>query len=128
LRNVVDKAKAQEGLIKEQDVREVTLDVIPDTGASTLVITEEVRKKLGLAVREEGVAHVASGAQHPCKRTEAVEVRWKDRSTECYALVLDGSEVNLLGAIPLEGMDLRVNPVDLRLEGVHGKEPVHMVL
>ncbi|GAB6391305.1 MAG: aspartyl protease family protein [Treponematales bacterium] len=128
LKNVGDAAKARDGFIREQDVREVTLDILPDTGASMLVITEEVREKLGLAIQEEGVAHVASGAQHPCRKTEAVEIRWKDRSTACPALVLDGSGVNLLGAIPLEGMDLRVNPVDLRLEGVHGDKPVHMAL
>ncbi|MDR1788241.1 MAG: retropepsin-like domain-containing protein [Treponema sp.] len=116
------------GLIKEQDVREVTLDILPDTGASTLVITEEVREKLGLAVQEESFARVASGARHPCKKTEPVEILWEDRSAVCSALVLDSADVNLLGAIPLEAMDLRVNPVDLQLEGVHGDKPLHMAL
>jgi hypothetical protein len=34
----------------------------------------------------------------------------------------------LLGAIPLEGMDLMVNPVAGELVGVHGDEPLGMIL
>jgi len=116
------------GRCDEPDVREITPGVIPDTGASTLVITEDVGKKPGLAVKSESFANIADGSRKPCKRTEPVEIRRKNRSAFCSAIVIDGSKVNLLGAVPLEDMDLRVNPVNLRLEGVRGDEPVHLVL
>jgi len=94
--------------------------VIPGAGASTLVITEDVGKKPGLAVKSESFAGITDGSRKACKLTEPVEIR----SAFCSAIVIDGSKVNLLGAVPLEDMDLRVNPVNLRLEGVRGGEPV----
>ncbi|MDR1596860.1 MAG: hypothetical protein LBR99_04055 [Treponema sp.] len=33
----------------------------------------------------------------------------------------------LLGALPLEAMDLMVDPVNERLVGVHGNQPVHVL-
>jgi clan AA aspartic protease len=128
LTNVIDIAKAREGQINQQDVRTATIEAVPDTGALTLFITEEVREKLGLAVKEELYANIANGAKQPCKRTEAVEVRYKNRATECFALVIPGAKKNLLGAIPLEGMDLLVNPVKTCLEGANGDEPLYMAL
>jgi len=128
LRNVGDEALVRRGLIGEKDVRQVTLDILPDTGASTLFITEEVREKLGLAVRSERVAHIADGSRLPCKQTEPVEICWKNRVTACSAMVMAGSEKNLLGAIPLEGLDLVVDPVNQELRGANGKDPVCMAL
>jgi hypothetical protein len=37
-----------------------------------------------------------------------------------------GDEI-LLGVIALEEMDLKVNPIERCLEGVHGDEPVHFI-
>jgi hypothetical protein len=47
-------------------------------------------------------------------------VQWKDRDTECKAVVLPGEEDVLLGALPLEGMDLTVNPLRNEVTGAHG--------
>jgi clan AA aspartic protease len=128
LKNAGDIAKARDSLINEQDIRQVTIEAIPDTGASSLFITEDVCRKLGLTFKQEGYVNIADGARKLCKRTEAVEVHWKNRSTECRATVIPGSKKNLLGAIPLEDMDLRVNPVTMCLEGANGDEPVYQAL
>ena len=37
-------------------------------------------------------------------------------------MVISGAENVLLGAIPLEGLDLMVNPVTQELVGAHGDE------
>jgi hypothetical protein len=42
-------------------------------------------------------------------------------------VVIPESEEVLLGAIPLEDMDLRVNPVKQALEGIHGDEVLYML-
>jgi hypothetical protein len=42
-------------------------------------------------------------------------------------MVLPGQKEILLGVIPLEDMDLRVNPVECCLEGIHGDDWVHYV-
>ena len=128
LRNEYDNGKASEGLIKPEDIRSATVMAVVDTGSMNLVITEELCKKLGLTIRGEKIAHIANGQRISCKVTDAVEVRWKNRDTVVPALVIPGAEKVLLGVIPLEGMDLMVNPVAQELIGVHGDEVEFLVL
>ena len=120
LKNAFDEGKAKEGLIREQEVRSITVTAIVDTGAASLVINEEQCQKLGLGIERERTARVADGRQVFCKVTEPVKVLWKDRGTSCNAMVIPGAEAVLLGAIALEGMDLMVNPVSQEIAGVHG--------
>jgi clan AA aspartic protease len=128
LTNAGDAVRVQEGLISEQQVRKATLTAIVDTGAATLFITEAVRQTLGLAIKGERNSRTANGMRVACKITEPVEIRWKERYTACPAVVMPGAENVLLGAIPLEDMDLMVNPVKQTLEGVHGDEIVTLAL
>ena len=120
LKNVLDENKAQMGLIKAEDIRTETVTAVVDTGSMYQVITEELRQKLGLAVKEEKVALTANGQRLLSKITEAVEVRWKNRTTILQAMVIPGAERVLLGALALEAMDLMVNPVTQEVVGVHG--------
>ena len=126
LKNAFDGSKVREGLIREEDVRSISLTAVVDTGAATLVINEELRQKLGLGIAEERSAKMADGRRVNCKLTEAVEVHWKDRFWACPAVVLPGAETVLLGAIPLEGMDLMINPKTQELVGVHGDTVEYM--
>jgi hypothetical protein len=59
--------------------------------------------------------------------TEYVEVHWKDRKTACEAVVLSDEEEVLLGAYPLEGMDLMVHPQRQEVVGVHGDKVRNVV-
>ena len=122
LKNAYDEEKSLEGLIKLEDVRSITVTAVADTGSMHLVINEELRQKLGLVIKEERMANIADGQRIPCKMAEAVEVCWKNRRTLCPALVIPGAKSVLLGAIPLEGMDLIVNPVTQEVVGAHGDE------
>jgi clan AA aspartic protease len=127
LRNATDESKAREGLIGEQDIRSITVTAVVDTGAASLVISEEQREKLGLRIVEERSIKLADGRRTACKLTEAVEVHWKDRHWPCAAVVIPNAETVLLGAIPLEGMDLMINPKTQELVGVHGDTVEYMV-
>jgi len=120
LKNAKDEGKALDGLIKEEDVRAATVQAVVDTGAMSLVITEELCQKLGLAVKGEKVARIANGQRVSCKVTEAVEIHWKNRTSTLSAVVIPGAADVLLGTLPLEDMDLMVNPVSQELVGVHG--------
>jgi hypothetical protein len=57
-----------------------------------------------------------------------VEVHWKNRDTACPALLLPGAQEVLLGAIPLEDLDLLVDPAGGELQGAHGDEVVCLVM
>jgi clan AA aspartic protease len=98
----------------------LTVNALVDTGAWTLVINEETRQKLGLNVKETREATLADGIKAPCQTTEFVVVRWKNREAACEAVVLPGETEILLGAYPLEGMDLIVHPQRQEVTGAHG--------
>ncbi|MDR2435599.1 MAG: aspartyl protease family protein [Treponema sp.] len=127
LANARDIGNARDGLILDTKIRAVTLDAVPDTGAWTLIINEETRQKLGLAILETVKSSLADGSTTQYGLTEPVEIRWKDRRTSQEAVVIPNASDILLGALPLEGMDLYVDPVNQRLAGVHGDQRVHLV-
>jgi clan AA aspartic protease len=127
LKNAGDITKAIDGYIKEDAVHQVTVTAVVDTGAITLVIPEDVRAKLGLRIITTQEAKLANNELVKCGVSEPVEVHWKDRSTVCNAYVVPSGNI-LLGSIPLEGMDLIVNPIEQKLEGEHGDKVVGYLL
>jgi clan AA aspartic protease len=118
--NIEDQGVANRGYIPQDQVRRLTVNAVVDTGAWTLVINEEIREKLGLNVKRTGEATVAGGGKVPGGVTEPVMICWKDRETPCQAVVLPGESEVLLGALPLEGMDLIVHPLRQEVTGAHG--------
>ncbi|MDR1929379.1 MAG: aspartyl protease family protein [Treponema sp.] len=128
LKNSGDNVRLHERLIAEKQVRMTVVNALVDTGCGTLVINEEVRKQLGLSITGLRGTTLADGARHICQQTEPVEVRWKDRSMTCQALVMPGVDTVLLGVIPLEDMDLMVNPAGYELIGAHGDEVMCTIL
>jgi clan AA aspartic protease len=127
LTNSSDESFASQGHIKEEDVRAATVTAVVDTGAMSLVITEDLREKLGLRVIGEKTVKTASGQRLKSQITDGVGIKWKDRLHILSALVVPGVEEILLGAIPLEGLDLMVNPVTQELVGVHGDHEEYIV-
>jgi clan AA aspartic protease len=127
LENILDRGFAEHGYIKESEIRTLKVEAMPDTGAWTLVINEEVRQKLGLTIKETSESTLADGKANTYDVTEGVEIRWKDRYTVLPAVVVPDAKDILLGALPLEAMDLMVDPVHQRLVGVHGDQPLHVL-
>jgi clan AA aspartic protease len=120
LSNATDVGMVECGLIKESEVRTVTVHAVVDTGADTLVITESVRDKLGLKVKRLFEATFANNTKEISQVAEPVEIQWADRSTTIEPWVVSGEGEVLLGALPLEGMDLIVDPCGETLVGKHG--------
>jgi clan AA aspartic protease len=118
--NAGDTIRVECGLIKEPEIRETTVQCLVDTGAWTLVINEAVRAALGLRITDSTTSTFANGSTEPNGMCEPVKVCWKDRSMTCEAVILPDADEVLLGAIPLEGMDLMVDPVAEKLVGRHG--------
>jgi len=126
LKNTEDKIKAKRGLIKETEIRQLTVNAFVDTGAWTLVINEETRKKLGLDITGSDSGTLADGKKAEYDVAGPLEVIWKNRRTTCEALVLPDAKNILLGVIPLEAMDLTVNP-RRELAGAHGDQILHHI-
>jgi clan AA aspartic protease len=127
LKNAADTSDVQRGYMAENDVRQCTVRALVDTGAGTLVINEAVRQQLGLTIKGLRGAYLADGLRQVCRVTEPVEIHWNNRETTCPALLLPGAEDVLLGAIPLEDMDLIVDPAARELKGAHGDEVVCLI-
>ena len=127
LENIVDRGLANRGYIKEADIRALTVQAMPDTGAWTLVINEDIREKLGLVIEGSADSTLADGKTSSYPITESVKIKWKNRSISLPAVVVAEGKDVLLGAMPLEGMDLIVDPVRKRLAGAHGDQPLHVL-
>jgi clan AA aspartic protease len=125
--NKRDMIKAKEGLIPEKDIRSVSMSVLVDTGATTLVLNDEICNKLGLDIVATKTANLAGGAKGLCRMTDTVQIQWKDRITNVDAIVFPEGEP-LLGVVPLEMMDLIVDPVCHELTGKHGDQAVMRVM
>ena len=122
LRNLREENLADQGIIKDSEVRQTTVSAVVDTGAITLVINEAIRQKLGLRIRGHRRATLADGVAHDYEVTEPVSVYWKNRDSPCKAYVVPNSNNVLLGAIPMEDMDLIVSPKKQEVVGAHGDE------
>jgi clan AA aspartic protease len=127
LENVIDRGLANRGYIEESEIRSLTVQAMPDTGAWTLVISEEIRQKLGLAIEGSSDSTLADGTISNYPMTESVKIQWKNRSIALPAVVIPDAKDVLLGALPLEGMDLIVDPVRKQLAGAHGDQPLHVL-
>ena len=127
LENILDRGFARHGYIKESEIRTLKVEAMPDTGAWTLVINEDIRQKLGLTIEETSESTLADGKSGTYDVTESVKIRWKDRSATLPAVVVPNAQEILLGALPLEAMDLMVDPVHGKLVGVHGDQPLHVI-
>ena len=111
----------------------MTVKAIVDTGAWTIVINEETLNKLGLDDAGYGEATLADGKKGEYPMAGPLEIWWENRNFNCNALVLPDAPDTLLGAYPLEGMDLTINPqaeaegFSRGLIGVHGDIVMHRV-
>ena len=127
IKNQFDIRDALTGYIKEKDIRQTTVEAVVDTGAKALVISEELRQQLGLEIMGERPAAVANGADVMLKIAGPVELQWKNRTMMIQPFVLPGCKETLLGVIPLEYMDLIVDPIKEELVGAHGDDMLVMV-
>jgi len=93
---------------KEQTLRPMKVNALVDTGATTLCIPEHIVLQLKLETLEQREVTTADGKKRLVAYVGPVQVRFDNRNCFTGALVLGDSV--LLGAVPLEDMDLVINP------------------
>jgi clan AA aspartic protease len=110
LTNQQDEMLARHGLLPPERVRTLEVDALVDTGATTLVIPAEICRTLGL--REIGRRRVryADGRRREIPWVTDLFIEILGRGMGCDALVETEGTTPLIGQIPLEGLDLVVNP------------------
>lgn len=90
------------------------VEALVDTGPLMLCIPERVQVQLGLVEQERREVTLADGRAASVSYVGPVHIRFENRQCFVGALVL-GDEV-LLGAVPIEDMDLVVVPAERKLK------------
>ena len=104
----IARAKIQLDNPKRADLKPVETEALVDTGSLFLCLPEEMRRQLQLEESSKKEVTTADGQRRLCPYVGPVRVQFKNR--ECYVgAVILGDEV-LLGAVPMEDMDLVVIP------------------
>jgi len=127
LKNAGDMDAVLRGHMREDEVRSVVVRALVDTGTGTLVINEEICRKLGLVHGVLWESTLADGSKHLYKRMEPVSINCENRESTLRPVMVQDADEVLLGCIPLEDMDLIVDPKNERLIGRHGDTPVTRV-
>ena len=95
------------------ELEEIDAEALVDTGALHLCIPEHVAMQLQLRTLETREVILAAGKPHQAPYASPVRIELLGRHSVCGALVL-GNQV-LLGSIPMEDMDLIVEPARLKV-------------
>ena len=108
--NSDDLALVRRGYFAEDQVRRMIVNALVDSGAYMLAINENLRHQLGLLSLDQQIAELADGSKIKLDIVGPVDLRFKSRATTCRAMVLPGDSEILLGSIPMEDMDLLIDP------------------
>jgi clan AA aspartic protease len=88
----------------------MTVKMFVDSGACMMAINETIQEQMKLPVLEKRKAQTANGHVEEYDVVGPIEVKFKNRRTVCNAMVLSGDNEPLLGAIPMEDMDVLIHP------------------
>lgn len=112
--------------------RSLRIQALVDTGATWMVVTPQVAEALGYDLEELVVSNVtvADGRRIPVPQIGALEIAFHpgrdaepDRRCPLGAVVL--GDQCLMGQIPLEALDLIIDPLQQRVVGRHEGGPVY---
>jgi clan AA aspartic protease len=122
--NQTDAEDYRRKYIGEDEVRQITVHAMVDTGSIMLCINDTIKEALGLDVIGKRRSQLANGLILELDVVGPVVVRYLDRDCVTRALLLPDDQEPLLGAIPMEEMDLYVHPARNELLPVHPEGPI----
>lgn len=93
---------------KRKRLKPIHVDAIVDTGATTLCIPEHVALQLQLDETDRREVTTADGKAHVVPYVGPLRVRFQGRT--CYTGAVVIGKTVLMGAVPMEDMDLVIHP------------------
>jgi clan AA aspartic protease len=111
--NNTDRDKATAGELDPAKVRVVEVQALVDTGATMLALPADVCRTLGLVHQGRRRVRYADGRVRDVPWVGGVRIEILGREMTCDALVQAEGTTPLIGQIPLEGLDLIVDPKTL---------------
>ncbi|RLC10377.1 MAG: clan AA aspartic protease [Deltaproteobacteria bacterium] len=113
--NSDDLALVRRDYLQEDKVRKMKVSVLVDTGAMMLSVNETIKIQLGLPVLDRQMGELADGSRQSFEIVGPVDIRFANRQTTVRAVVLPGDAEPLLGSIPMEDMDVLIEPRSQKL-------------
>ncbi len=92
----------------KSDLRAIAVRALVDTGAMTICIPEHVAVQLELHEIEKREVTTADEKAHVVPYVGPIQIRFENRTCFTGALIIGDSV--LLGAVPMEDMDLVISP------------------
>ncbi len=108
--NGEDIVLARRNYIGEDEIKSMRVNMLVDTGSIYMCINENIQEQLQLPVIEQRKGQLANGHIVEYDVVGPIEVKFQNRRCSVNAMVLPGDNEPLLGAIPLEDMDVIVHP------------------
>jgi clan AA aspartic protease len=108
--NAGDLEASKRNIIGEDEIKSITVRALVDTGCITFCINDAIQEVLQLSKKGTRRSVLADGRVLELDVLGPIEIYYLDRYCTTNALLLPGNEEPLLGAIPMEEMDLIVYP------------------
>jgi clan AA aspartic protease len=110
LTNSHDEEDVLRGYMDADQIRGIEIDALVDTGATMLVLPADVVAKLGLLPDGYRKVRYADGRVREVPWVGGIRIEILGRETVATALVENAGTTALIGQIPLEELDLLVDP------------------
>ena len=105
----------------------MNLNVLVDSGAYMMAINETIRSQLEILFVEKRKVQLADSRVVEYDVVGPVMIRFANRKATCKTFVLPGDSERLLGATPMEEMDVLIHPLRQELI-VNPEHPNYAVL
>lgn len=93
---------------KDSSLKPISVTALVDTGAMTICIPEHIAIQLNLKEIEKREVTTADEKSHVVSYVGPVQINFQNRTSFTGALVI--GDTVLMGAIPMEDMDLVISP------------------
>ncbi|MBV8857211.1 MAG: hypothetical protein JOZ02_09800 [Acidobacteria bacterium] len=110
-----DLALNRRGFLPEDEIKRMHVTALVDSGSYMLVVNEQIKQQLDLPVLGETVGTLADESEVKVKIVGPIEIRFGNRRATVDAIMFHGAVEPLLGAIPMEDLDVIVDPKQQRL-------------
>jgi clan AA aspartic protease len=114
-------------LIDPDDIKKMNLNILVDTGAIMLSINETIQQVLQFPIIDKRRVQMANGDFLMLDVAGHIGIKFKNRSCIASGFILPGDSEPLLGAIPMEEMDVVILPLQQKMD-VNPKHPDFAVL
>jgi len=108
--NLLDRYRPE-----EEHGTEVECEALVDTCAAELALPAEIVEALRLEPLDTVSVYTADGSAHEYRVCGIVELEVQGRKCHVRAIEIPRGSKPLLGAVPLEGMDWHISPLEKKL-------------